>query len=65
MLFVSFKRIEVYILIGVIQQKKKKFDAEERGDDGGLEKVGGMGPRAHLEKLALFIFLKFLSYTGV
>ena len=49
----------------MIQQKKKKFDAEERGDDGGLEKVGGMGPRAHLEELALFIFFKFLSYTGV
>lgn len=55
-MFVSFKRIEVYILIGKIQQKNKKFDAEERGDGGGLEKVEGMGPRAHLEELALFFF---------
>ena len=43
----------------MIQQKNKKFDAEERGDDGGLEKVGGMGPKAHLEELALFFFLSF------
>ena len=64
-MFVSFKRIEVYILIGEIQQKNKKFGTEERGDGGGLEKVGGVGPRAHLEELALYFFLKFLFYTGV
>ena len=54
-LFVSFKRMDVYILIGAIQQKNKIADIEERGDGGGsdgLEKVGEMG---HLEELALDI----------
>ena len=49
----------------MIQQKNKNFDAEERGDDGGLEKVGGTGPRAHLEELAFFFSQVFILYWSI
>lgn len=56
-LFVSFKRMDVYILIGAIQQRNKRADIEERGggggsgggSDGGRDGTsGGTGIRYHL-----------------
>lgn len=60
-LFVSFKRMDVYILIGAIQQKNKIADIEESEDGGGSDgpeddgsdggrdgTSGGTGIRYHL-----------------
>lgn len=56
MLFVSFKRMYVYKLIGAIHLKNKIDHVEERGDgcrSDSLEEVKGMGSRGHPGELAL------------